>query len=166
MANAPIEATVENVLGSEAWTGNDGPMVTDEVLFSGDGRTWKIHRPAADPAPAPGATLRGWKNDGKGTFGVAKDRPQNGAGGRSGGGGKNFDRSPDHPVQMQRALHTSALSSAIPLIEQMFTFGLSDVPKPTTKDEYLKLVEGVATWVQQSYPQAVLDQAAKADSDG
>jgi hypothetical protein len=82
VANAPIEATVENVLGSEAWTGNDGPMVTDEVLFSGDGRTWKIHRPAADPAPAPGATLRGWKNDGKGTFGVAKDRPQNGAGGR------------------------------------------------------------------------------------
>lgn len=162
MANAPEEVTVEQVVSTDEWTSRDGDqMETVELLFEGDGRTWKAHRPkTGTTAPAVGDVLRGWKNDGKGTFGIAKDRPQNGGGGRS-GGGKNYNRSPDHPVQMQRALHTSALSTALPLIEQMLTLNLID--KPADKDAYLKLVEGVATWVQSTYPKAVLEQAAKAD---
>lgn len=168
MAGPPMEVTVENVVSQEAWTGDDGPRVTYEVLFVSDGRTWKIHLPASEPGPAVGAILKGWKNDGKGTFGIAKERSQNGGGGgsrTSTAGGKNYDRSPDHPVQMQRALHTSAMSTAPVLIDQMFTLGLTDVVKPTTKDDYLKLVEGVATWVEGTYPKPVLDQAAKADAE-
>jgi hypothetical protein len=84
VANAPEEYKVEQTLGSENWTSRDNElMVTTEVLFEGDGRTWKVHRPSADQlAIAPGDVLRGWKNSDKGSFGIAKDRPQNGAGGR------------------------------------------------------------------------------------
>lgn len=75
MADKPIEATVETVASQEAWTGRDGPMVAYEVLFAGDGRTWKINLPSGEEGPASGTVLRGWKNPDKGTFGIAKDRP-------------------------------------------------------------------------------------------
>lgn len=81
MADRPIEVTVENVAGADQWTSRDNePMTTYEVLFAGEGRTWKVHLPTAEEGPASGAVLRGWKNADKGTFGIAKDRPQNGAG--------------------------------------------------------------------------------------
>jgi hypothetical protein len=161
---APNTYTLEKVLSaSEPWQGKQGQMVTYEILLAEQpGQTLKAHVPADIPAPVPGE-IQGWVNDG-GKFGLATGKPSTGGGGsgsRSNGTGGDFERRPDHPVQMQRALHTSALSTAVPLIEQMLTIGVVNQPK--TKDEYLALVQGVATWVQQTYPAAVLEQAAKAD---
>lgn len=72
---------------------------------------------------------------------------------------KTYERQADHPIQMQRALHTSAMSIAPVLIEQLLTIGVIDQPKD--KAAYLELVSGVASWVKSSYPAAVLQQAAK-----
>lgn len=82
-----------------------------------------------------------------------------GGGQTGGGGGGKYERQPDHPVQMQRALHTSSLSMAPQLIEQMLTIGV--VEQPQSKADYLNLVTGVAQWVRDSYPADVLAQADK-----
>lgn len=80
MANAPVETTIEQVVKVEPWTGTDGPMATYEVLFADHGgRTWKVHMPADASPLTDGLPVRGWFNEDKGTFGIAKDRPQNGS---------------------------------------------------------------------------------------
>lgn len=73
---APEEVTVEQVVKRETWTGNDQtPMLTYELLFSGDGRTYKWVKPEVeDPGFEAGQQVKGWRNpDGK--FGVATGRP-------------------------------------------------------------------------------------------
>lgn len=75
-----------------------------------------------------------------------------------GGGGKDdFERRPDHPINMARALHTSALSSTPVFIDQMLTIGA--VPQPSTEAEYWALVGRVCGRLRASYPDAVLAQA-------
>jgi hypothetical protein len=72
---APSELTVQQVVKTDTWTGNDGTaMATDEVVFLElEGRTYKLHRPASDPAPQQGEKERGWTNpDGK--FNRARQR--------------------------------------------------------------------------------------------
>jgi hypothetical protein len=76
---APEEVTVEQVVKRETWTGNDDtPMLTYELLFVGDGRTYKWVKPASeDPGFQAGQTVKGWRNpDGK--FGVATGKPSTG----------------------------------------------------------------------------------------
>lgn len=65
---APSELTVQQVVKTDTWTGNDGgERATDEIVFAGlEGRTYKLHRAVSDPAPVEGQVERGWTNpDGK-----------------------------------------------------------------------------------------------------
>lgn len=153
--------TVESIIGQEEWSGNQGQMRTYELMLQGESRPVSLTRKAGSQPPSAGETLDGFINESAKGRNFKVDR-QNGSQSSTGGGGKDFDRRPDHPIQMARALHTSALSTAPVLIDQMLTLGV--IEQPADKDAYLKLVEGVATWVQATYPKPVLDVAAKADA--
>lgn len=82
----PTEMTVEKVLSQpgDPW-GDDGAKQTyDEVLFSGDSRTLKVYVPTGTELK-DGETIKGWRNDAKGSVTMASDNaPQNGGGRRSG----------------------------------------------------------------------------------
>lgn len=165
MADRPQEYTIAQVLVPEKgnfWQGSDGPMRTDVLIFEGEQRSWKCHQAVDDLTVsfAQGQVVKGWQKPEKGSFGVAKDKPRNSGGGGS-NGDKSFERNPDHPLVMQQRLHTSALSTAPTLIEQMLTIGV--VQQPQSKGDYLELVKGVAEWAKGTYPEPVLDRAAGKD---
>jgi len=138
-------------------------MVTYELVLEGESQVRKGSCSAdKDPGLQAGGTVSGW-TDTAGKIGIATGG--GGGGGRGGGGyrgggggGKSFDRSPDHPLNMARALHTSCLSSAVPVFQQMAELNL--LPKmPDNPDQYFKTLVWIAGHLKETYPQAVLDQA-------
>jgi hypothetical protein len=151
----PEELTVEQVVGREEWSGKNGQMVTYEMLFEGEGRTYKGHVPAdQDPSPAPGGKVKGWKNDG-GKFGFATDKPRSGGGGGRQGqlatnGDDPYARRPDHPAVEARAKHSTAIGAATDHIDQLLTIGA--VAQPKDADEYWALWDRVVARLEASYP--------------
>lgn len=87
-------------------------------------------------------------------------KPQNPGGGYTGGSRQSdgpglqwrsapFERGAEHPRNEVRMIHTSALSAAVPFINQMVAFGLVDAPKD--EDAYWTLVGHVAGRLTKSY---------------
>jgi hypothetical protein len=112
MGEAPQEYTVEMYAKGDPW--KDKPEKrTDEVMLAGVGQTLKVYRDTGDPSPDPGSVLKGWVNSDKGTFGIAKDRPQNGSQSRTGGsyGGRRDDAT-NESIQRQTAAKCAAEMAA------------------------------------------------------
>lgn len=154
---APTEYTIANVVSREEWSGNDGPMVTYELLLAGEQQVRKGHVPTEkDPGPAPGSVVSGWA-DKPGKFSFATGGGGKGRGGGGGGGAaKTYDRSPDHPLVMQQRLHTSALSTAVPVLNALLEAGLMTCKEP---QDYFKQLERTASRIKQTYPGDVLARA-------
>jgi hypothetical protein len=162
-----MEYVVTNVIGpSDPWSNDHGTYTPYAFKVQGVDKVVRWNRKHKDgqvPAgPSEGERLEGELED-KGNYLKFKKSQGSFTGGKANTGGqqKSYDRQPDHPVQMQRALHTSAMSLTPSLIEQMLTLGV--VERPSDKAGYLNLVSGVASWVLASYPAAVLAQAEKAE---
>lgn len=106
---APEEVTVEQVVTRDEWMGNDDtPMLTYELLFAGDGRTYKWVKPATeDPGFEAGQTVKGWRNpDGK--FGVATGKPSQSRSTSQTGSSSNGRRVDETGVSIERQVAAKA----------------------------------------------------------
>jgi hypothetical protein len=140
------------------------------VTVAGDPRELKLFHDTSSSYDAPqvGDEFAGEIVQGKRGEWRLK-RASRGSGGStsssSGGGSKTYERQPDHPLNMARALHTSALSSTPAFVDQLLTIGA--VPQPTSEDEYWALVTRVCGRLKRSYPEQVRVQAlAPAGGEG
>lgn len=70
---------------------------------------------------------------------------------------KPHPRQADHPLTIQRMVHTACMSDATSLINQMVALGVVD--RPETWDEYWTLRTRVEQELRERYPTKVLARA-------
>lgn len=158
--------------------------VSPQTFDDGDYRVYYVKLAGANPAPegldhfeltqkpsskAPEAgqkidvkTFKEGVRDGRPYVKIIKDwdaikARSNSNSSAGGGGNKSYERSPDHPLNMARAVHNGAASMVTQVIEQQLTVGVAE--QPQSEQAYWALYDRVYGQLRQRYPQAVLAQA-------
>lgn len=146
----PSDFTIKAVVGEKSWEGNYGRMLDYELAVDDLSETVTLTQKPETPAPYDGQVIYGHLEDGKFGKKLKKDQRDNGSQPASKGSGDDYARRPDHPDNVARMKHTSALSAAPKYYEVLRTDGV--IAKPTSKDHALATLRGLIEWLEGSYP--------------